>query len=166
VGLRNRTLGVYLDRRPAHLCRGRLLADTNNPGERTGGDDQFPGADNSARLRCGGSFLSRRHVIEAHSDFGSIARGADRAHLNRVTTMGELTGPIAHEVNEPIAAAVTRAHSALRWLVALGRVSTVSVGICMIEALPGSMSSQPSKLSAISDGSKPRRLPERCGERT
>jgi PAS domain S-box-containing protein len=38
------------------------------------------------------------------------------AHANRVTTMGQLTGSIAHEVNQPIAATVASAQAALRWL--------------------------------------------------
>ena len=38
------------------------------------------------------------------------------AHANRVTRMGQLTASIAHEVNQPVAAAVTNAHAALRWL--------------------------------------------------
>jgi PAS domain S-box-containing protein len=38
------------------------------------------------------------------------------AHANRVTTMGHLTAWIAHEVNQPIAATVTNAQAALRWL--------------------------------------------------
>jgi PAS domain S-box-containing protein len=38
------------------------------------------------------------------------------AHANRVTTMGQLTASIAHEVNQPIAATVTHAQAALRWL--------------------------------------------------
>jgi PAS domain S-box-containing protein len=41
---------------------------------------------------------------------------ADLAHINRVTTMGELTASLAHEVNQPIAAAVTNAKTCLRWL--------------------------------------------------
>jgi PAS domain S-box-containing protein len=41
---------------------------------------------------------------------------ADLAHVNRVTTMGELTASVAHEVNQPIAAAVTNANTCLRWL--------------------------------------------------
>ena len=41
---------------------------------------------------------------------------ADLAHINRVTTMGELTASLAHEVNQPIAAAVTDANTCLRWL--------------------------------------------------
>ena len=38
------------------------------------------------------------------------------AHANRVATMGQLTASIAHEVNQPIGAAVTNAQAALRWL--------------------------------------------------
>ncbi|MCA1491469.1 AAA family ATPase [Ensifer sp. NBAIM29] len=38
------------------------------------------------------------------------------AHANRVATMGQLTASIAHEVNQPIAASLTNAQAALRWL--------------------------------------------------
>jgi PAS domain S-box-containing protein len=38
------------------------------------------------------------------------------AHANRVATMGQLTSSIAHEVNQPIAAAVISALAARRWL--------------------------------------------------
>ena len=38
------------------------------------------------------------------------------AHANRLETMGQLTASIAHEVNQPIAATVTNAQAALRWL--------------------------------------------------
>jgi PAS domain S-box-containing protein len=41
---------------------------------------------------------------------------ADLAHISRVTTMGELTASLAHEINQPIAAAVTNANACLRWL--------------------------------------------------
>lgn len=40
----------------------------------------------------------------------------DLARISRVTTMGELTASLAHEVNQPIAAAVTDAKTCLRWL--------------------------------------------------
>jgi PAS domain S-box-containing protein len=43
---------------------------------------------------------------------------SDLARINRVTTMGELTASLAHEINQPIAAAVTNANSCLRWLAA------------------------------------------------
>jgi PAS domain S-box-containing protein len=40
------------------------------------------------------------------------------AHVNRVATMGQLTASIAHEVNQPIGAAVTFADAGLNWLAA------------------------------------------------
>jgi PAS domain S-box-containing protein len=40
------------------------------------------------------------------------------AHANRVATMGQLTASIAHEVSQPIAATLTSAQAALRWLAA------------------------------------------------
>jgi C4-dicarboxylate-specific signal transduction histidine kinase len=41
---------------------------------------------------------------------------AELAHVTRVTTLGELTASIAHEVNQPLAAAVANAEACLRWL--------------------------------------------------
>jgi PAS domain S-box-containing protein len=49
----------------------------------------------------------REKLRQAHTDL---------AHVNRVTTLGELTASLAHEVNQPIAAAVTNANTCLRWL--------------------------------------------------
>jgi PAS domain S-box-containing protein len=44
------------------------------------------------------------------------AAQTDLAHVNRVTTMGELTATLAHEVNQPIAAASINANVCLRLL--------------------------------------------------
>jgi PAS domain S-box-containing protein len=41
---------------------------------------------------------------------------AELAHVMRVTTLGELTASIAHEVNQPLAAVVSNAEACLRWL--------------------------------------------------
>jgi PAS domain S-box-containing protein len=41
---------------------------------------------------------------------------ADLAHINRVSMMGELAASLAHEIKQPIAAAVMDAKSCLRWL--------------------------------------------------
>ena len=38
------------------------------------------------------------------------------AHVSRVTTMGELSASLAHEVNQPLAGIVTNANASLRWL--------------------------------------------------
>jgi C4-dicarboxylate-specific signal transduction histidine kinase len=41
---------------------------------------------------------------------------ADLTRVSRVTAMGELTASLAHEVNQPLAAAVINANSCSRWL--------------------------------------------------
>ena len=41
---------------------------------------------------------------------------ADLAHVSRMTAMGELTASLAHEVNQPITAAVNGASTCVRWL--------------------------------------------------
>jgi PAS domain S-box-containing protein len=38
------------------------------------------------------------------------------AHVTRVTTLGELTASIAHEVNQPLAGVIANAEACLRWL--------------------------------------------------
>ncbi|HET8925347.1 MAG TPA: PAS domain-containing protein [Candidatus Acidoferrum sp.] len=40
----------------------------------------------------------------------------DLAHVNRVSMMGELSASLAHEIKQPIAAAITNANTSLRWL--------------------------------------------------
>jgi PAS domain S-box-containing protein len=42
---------------------------------------------------------------------------AELAHVTRVTTMGELSASIAHEINQPIAGVVINGNACLRWLV-------------------------------------------------
>jgi PAS domain S-box-containing protein len=51
---------------------------------------------------------------ESEKDLNSAR--AELAHLNRVATVGQLTASIAHEISQPIAAAVTNAQAAIRWL--------------------------------------------------
>ena len=41
---------------------------------------------------------------------------AELAHVTRVTTLGELTASIAHEINQPLAAVVANAEACLGWL--------------------------------------------------
>ncbi|MEH2474323.1 PAS domain S-box-containing protein [Nitrobacteraceae bacterium AZCC 2161] len=53
----------------------------------------------------------RKHVEGALRDTQT-----NLAHVMRVTTLGELTASIAHEVNQPLAAIVTNAAACLRWL--------------------------------------------------
>jgi PAS domain S-box-containing protein len=40
----------------------------------------------------------------------------DLAHINRVSTLGEMAASLAHEIKQPIAAAITSANSCIEWL--------------------------------------------------
>jgi PAS domain S-box-containing protein len=57
---------------------------------------------------------AERAVRESEQRFREIQ--TELAHANRVSAMGQLSASIAHEVNQPIAATVTNAQAALRWL--------------------------------------------------
>src|SRR5438445_8688066 len=41
---------------------------------------------------------------------------SELAHVTRLTTLGELSASIAHEVNQPLTAVITNANACLRWL--------------------------------------------------
>jgi PAS domain S-box-containing protein len=41
---------------------------------------------------------------------------ADMAHIDRVSTLGEMAASLAHEIKQPIAAAITSANSCIEWL--------------------------------------------------
>jgi PAS domain S-box-containing protein len=62
------------------------------------------GTDITASIRADNA---ERALREAQSEL---------AHVTRVTTLGELTASIAHEVNQPLAAVVANAEACLRWL--------------------------------------------------
>jgi len=73
---------------------------------------------------AGGEFAG---YIGSNIDITDLKRAAEEserlrqvkselAHLNRVTTMGELAASIAHEIKQPISAAHTDAKTCLRWL--------------------------------------------------
>jgi PAS domain S-box-containing protein len=69
-------------------------------------------SDRATRLRGIMVDVSRRRKAEE----ALRQAQADLARVTRMTTMGELTASLAHEVNQPIAAAVTNANACLRWL--------------------------------------------------
>jgi C4-dicarboxylate-specific signal transduction histidine kinase len=71
-----------------------------------------------ATLLIAGLIEIKRRVENSRNRAEEALRQAnsDLARVSRVTTMGELTASLAHEVNQPIAAAVTDANTCLRWL--------------------------------------------------
>src|SRR6266852_4426272 len=73
---------------------------------------------------AGGNFLGYRGVstditatIRADQAEQALRKArAELAHVTRVTTLGELTASISHEVNQPLAAIVANAEACLGWL--------------------------------------------------
>ena len=55
--------------------------------------------------------MAERHIQERlrHAE-------AELARISRLTTMGQLTASIAHEINQPLSAIVTNADACLHWL--------------------------------------------------
>ena len=60
---------------------------------------------------------TNRDITERKQTEESLQQAqANLARVNRVMLVGEMTASVAHEVNQPIAAAVTNAGACLRWL--------------------------------------------------
>src|ERR1700681_2998389 len=71
----------------------------------------------AAFLIAGLMEIKRRGEESRNRAEGALRQAqADLAHISRVTNLGELTASLAHEVKQPIAAAVTDANTCLRWL--------------------------------------------------
>src|SRR5712675_1806026 len=64
----------------------------------------------------GASKLARDITERKRAEAALRQAQADLAYMSRVTTMGELTASLAHEIRQPISAAVTNARTCLRWL--------------------------------------------------
>ncbi len=58
----------------------------------------------------------RREMAERHIQERLRHAEAELARISRLTTMGQLTASIAHEINQPLSAIVTNADACLHWL--------------------------------------------------
>jgi PAS domain S-box-containing protein len=72
----------------------------------TGGLEQFAGSSTDiTELKSAEQEREKLRQLEA-----------DIAHTNRVSTLGEMAASLAHEIKQPIAAAITSANSCIEWL--------------------------------------------------
>ncbi|HWZ50764.1 MAG TPA: ATP-binding protein, partial [Granulicella sp.] len=71
-------------------------------------------SDKSASVEFVGAVMDVTERKRAEEALGEAQ--ANLARVSRVTTMGELTASLAHEIKQPITAAVTDASTCLRWL--------------------------------------------------
>ena len=74
-----------------------------------------PMKDASGRV-VGASKLARDITERKRAEEALRQAQTDLAHASRLTTMGEFTASLAHEVKQPIAAAVTDAKTCVRWI--------------------------------------------------
>src|SRR3989454_3060769 len=74
-----------------------------------------PMKDASGRV-VGASKLARNITERKRAEEALRQAQTDLAHASRLTTMGEFTASLAHEVKQPIAAAVTDANTCVRWI--------------------------------------------------
>ena len=62
-------------------------------------------------LETNNDVTAEKHALEA-----LVEAQAQLAHVTRVTTLGEMSASIAHEVNQPLAGIITNGEAGLRWL--------------------------------------------------
>jgi PAS domain S-box-containing protein len=74
-----------------------------------------PMKDVSGRV-VGASKLARDITERKRAEEALRQAQTDLAHASRLTTMGEFTASLAHEVKQPIAAVVTNANTCVRWI--------------------------------------------------
>ena len=82
---------------------------------RTSGKPVFDQKGNFLGYRGTGTDITAT-IRAAHVERALRKAQAELANITRVTTLGELTASIAHEVNQPLAAVVSNAEACLRWL--------------------------------------------------
>ena len=93
----------------------------------------------------GGPGPEHQNIIERMTHLASVAINRKRsedalsevrselAHVARVTTLGELTAAIAHEINQPLAAIVNNANASMRWLAA-DRADEARASVALVAA--------------------------------
>src|SRR6478672_4937475 len=82
---------------------------------RTSGKPLFDASGNFLGYRGTGTDITAT-IRADHAEQALREAQAELARVTRVTTLGELTASIAHEVNQPLAAVIANAEACLRWL--------------------------------------------------
>lgn len=118
----------------------------------------------------GGPGPEHRNIIERMTHLAAVAINRKRsedalgelrselAHVARVTTLGELTAAIAHEINQPLAAIVNNANAGMRWLAA-DRTDQARASIALVVADGHRASDILARIRAMIDKTPPRKGP-------
>jgi PAS domain S-box-containing protein len=71
---------------------------------------------NERRVITGASTIARDITARKRAEVEALQQRAELAHLSRVTMLGELSGSLAHELNQPLTAILSNAQAAKRFL--------------------------------------------------
>ena len=71
---------------------------------------------NERGLIMGASTIARDITIRKKAEVEELQHRTELAHLSRVTMLGELSGSLAHELNQPLTAILSNAQAAQRFL--------------------------------------------------
>jgi two-component system sensor kinase FixL len=128
LGLERFLAGVHADDRPAvergvRAALGRddgnfeqdfriVLPDGGVRWVRSRGRVEHAAAGNAVRMRG----VSQDVTARKHAEAEAVRRRDELAHLARVSMLGELSGSLAHELNQPLSAIVSNAQAAQRFL--------------------------------------------------
>lgn len=121
---------IHPDDAEAHLDKWRAALSSGEPFENearhrgAGGEYRWflvravPFRDGHGRIvKWYGSLTDIEDRKRAEEERERLRRlEAELAHTNRISMLGELTASLAHEINQPISAAITSAGACLRWL--------------------------------------------------
>jgi PAS domain S-box-containing protein len=131
VGMRRWDLAVDREQEPEKWRAHIAAMEAHEPfrgfryrGVRPDGSPIYVSVSGKPVFDIDGKFLGYRgiatdltaEVRRAQAEQALREAQAELAHVARVTTLGELTASIAHEVNQPLGAIVTNAGASLRWL--------------------------------------------------
>jgi PAS domain S-box-containing protein len=131
IGLARWDLASDVEPEPEKWRQHRAMHDAHQPFRdfvyRTvsgGGSPVYVRSSGKPLFDASGNFLGYRGTgtditatIRAdHAEQALRKAQAELARVTRVTTLGELTASIAHEVNQPLAAVIANAEACLRWL--------------------------------------------------
>jgi PAS domain S-box-containing protein len=131
TGVARWDIATDVESEPEKWQRHRAMHDTHQPFRdfvystvSESGSPVYVRSSGKPFFDASGSFLGYRGTgtditatIRAdHAEQALRKAQAELAHVTRVTTLGELTVSIAHEVNQPLAAIIANAEACLRWL--------------------------------------------------
>src|SRR5882757_657606 len=107
---------THVARRPFRDFVYSTVSESGSPVYvRSSGKPFFDASGNFLGYRGTGTDITAT-IRADHAEQALHRAQAELAHVTRVTTLGELTVSIAHEVNQPLAAIIANAEACLRWL--------------------------------------------------